>query len=115
MCTEVVIEILPLLWLIVMPADVVIGSSSVVQHDVGVDLLVNVEIVVVTAAMIGLEFIAKVMRAVEPLADAMTSVVPDIGADLDASGLATMKTDLKFTLSAPSENPFLFCRALLSC
>ena len=80
MCTGVIIDMLPELCLIGMRADVAIDVSVVVMLGVGVDMLADVEIIVVTAVVIG----------------AIIGGAPDIGAGVNASGLIVMMAALEF-------------------
>ena len=101
--------------LIAMRADVAIDVSAVVMLGVGVDMLTNAEIIVMTAAMIGFDFIVKVAYAVEVLAGAWAGSIiggaPDTAVEVDASGLTVMMAALEFefALPAPLEKSFLCC------
>ena len=111
--TGVVINMLPNLWPIGMRAAVVIDVPVVVMIGVGVDMLANAEIIVVTAAVIGFEFTFEVAYAVEVLAGVRAGAIiagaPDTAAEVDESGLAAMMAALEFefTLPAPLEKSLL--------
>ena len=109
--------------------DVVIGELIVIIM-IGADanMLADVDIIVMTAAVIDLEFSISVSYAAVVLADAVvdgltggvigdvTAVGVEVFTCVNANICEAVKTDLKFILTTPSVENFVpFCGALLSC
>ena len=86
--------------------------SAVIILGVDVDMLADEEIIVLTAAAIGLECIveAESLCPVDVLADmragSMIRDVPGVGVDVSASGLTAVMAGLEFVLPIPLEEPF---------
>ena len=88
-----------------MRGNVIIDVLAAVMLAVAVDILADMEIAVVTAGVITLEFIFKVAHTVEILAGVCSA--PGINTNVITSGSATVTTASEFALPAPSEKPFL--------
>ena len=103
MRTGAVTKIL-VLRLIDMRADAVADAPAVVMLAVGDGTLSGFEITAETAALIGLDFMAKVAFAVEEemltgeWTEAIFGGATDIGAELDASDLTATMVALEFVL-----------------
>ena len=82
-----------------MGVEAVINASAIAIFGVGINMLTDVEIIVVTVAAIDLEFSFKVSAAVEVLAVTMIGGKSDI-AEINASGLAVLTIALKFAVLA---------------
>ena len=118
MCIEAAIDMLAELRLIRVRADWVNDVSAVVFIDVSAvasaaDVFANIEIVVVTIAVIAFDFVVDVAYSAELLARMWTGPIfdgtPGSGAEVNASGVAAVMTALEFALPAPFIEPFLSC------
>ena len=107
---------------------VVINELITIMIGSGVDMLSDIDIIVVTAAVIVLEFSKSVLYAAGVLAGVLINILAGgiIGAATGIGGgvltgvnvtvCEAVKTDLKFVLTTPSEENFVpFWGAMLSC
>ena len=92
-------------------ADVAFGASAAVMLGVAAGVLADIETVVVTNAVIALDFIAKVAHAVEALAGEWDVEITDdahgIGVDTDDS--TALMTASECAFASPLEEPLLCC------
>ena len=115
MRTRVVNDLVVELRVIGMHADMIIAMPFVLMLSICVHMLLNLEIIVVTAVLIGLEFTVKIVCAVKVLAGAMIGGASDIGTERNANSLSAIITALNFGLPAPLEESFLCCLSPFSC
>ena len=74
-----------------------------------IDMLANIEIVALTAAMMVSDFVSRVTYALEVCAGPITGDVTGIGSKVDTSGVAAVMTALEFAVPARVENLLLSC------
>ena len=72
-----------------------------------VDVVVDIGIIVVTAAVMVFDFVSEVAYALEVCAGPILGGVSGIGTEADASGVAAVMTALEFV--APARFETLFC------
>ena len=99
-----------------MGVEAVINASAIAIFGVGINMLTDVEVIVVTVAAIDLEFSFKVSAAVEVLAVVWTGATvggeSGIGPEMNGSGSTAVMVALEFEYSAPLGGTFLNCWAL---
>ena len=87
----------------------IINALSDVMIVVGVDMLVDVETIVVTAAAIALEFAETVLYDVDVLGDVRVDVIIGVVMDTGAGMSADVITALEYVLTALLEESKRFC------
>ena len=119
-CTGLFIDMFVTLRIVDVVADTLTKMSVVTIPGVTIALLSNIEIIVVTAALVGVEFVVKntyadVVEMLPPVpADTINGGALNLGAEVSARGLLAVITIFDFTKPTPLGGSFLSCRARLS-
>ena len=92
-------------------ADLVVDTLTFDMLGVVVDVLVDVEIIVMTAAVMVFDFVSEVAYALEVCAGPILGGVSGIGTNADASGVAAAMTALELVALARFEKLFCSLRA----
>ena len=99
---EVVFNVFPELWLIAMRANAVIDVAAIVITGVGFDMLVDVEIVVVTSVVIALKLVVDILAGV--CAGATTGGEADFDTESNPSALEAVMTAVRIGIPPSLES-----------